>query len=462
MLSRAESDRFAIRDTAWRGHVVNCPDTEAAVSRLENNSVRTVGTLRLLSRADIDDVVSQTGVENGVASKVWWLWERAMEPVARPEPAASRAARHAEPPQDGYNGPVFYDLRTVEQILDIAKEPVETVAAGPRKTAQSLRAEACAGPGVGVRKRLAKSINKDAVRHIYHSVSEAAGYRSGVRAWAAFVLLAREIWPFARNAPIFPISEGLMLRWPVMFRNAKTARNYKSACVWASECLGAHCMWHTARVQRAFDGIARKNQQVSSHHTVITASMCAELVARAEHLGDHRFAAAVTLGYAFMLRMGDEFCKQTVEKLRIDERGDVVLSLSSRKNKPQGSRLVRRCCAGGRVCGGLCPHRAAGWLIRNTAPGDTLYTSYGEFLKDLRAYATAAGFDDAQRFGSHGLRRGATVDLASRPDTTLEQLMLAGEWSSKAWQKYASSASVTVMGVAEALVHAVSDDEPDA
>ena len=184
---------------------------------------------------------------------------------------------------------------------------------------------------------------------------------------------------------------------------------------------------------------------------------CRRLISRAISHGNRRFAAAVVIGYHFMLRMGSEYCNVDMSQISVNEKHDTRIVLRRRKNKPEGSVLIRPCCCN--KFPDFCPHKAVDWLKSSVNKGDSLYSSYANFLADLRLYAKLEGLEGAIYFGSHGFRRGAAVDLASLPDMTVEKLMLAGEWIADAWLQYVKTAEVKVTAVADALNAYDSDDE---
>ena len=125
------------------------------------------------------------------------------------------------------------------------------------------------------------------------------------------------------------------------------------------------------------------------------------------------FAALYLLAYAFMLRLPSEALP--VVAGRADDVPDaqavlfrvgdtVVLLLKRRKNKPHGSRLVRRCWC--RNSPSTCPVRMLGKMLDKSTVGQ-------RWFKDitLKFMLEKVGVANGARYRTHDLRRGHVVDL---------------------------------------------------
>ena len=119
----------------------------------------------------------------------------------------------------------YYKWEEVQRVFDMAKQEVSIKAAGgPRKVVEYMRMHMAQGAKTST---IARSIDRDATRHIYQSVKPGS-YMSGVRAWGAHIVMMRVLYPQHKSAPFFPVTEELILRWPPFFRNKQTANNYKT------------------------------------------------------------------------------------------------------------------------------------------------------------------------------------------------------------------------------------------
>ena len=324
----------------------------------------------------------------------------------------------------------------VEKVFKIAEQDTETSQArGPKATAVAIRPK---------NRREASNtkckIARDIVRQVYRSVkpTTARSYRSCISSWKEFVRSARMLWD--PMTPYFPVGEDVAIKYMATFASSASARNYRAALAWASDVMGIPDKepWNTKRLARAIEGIDATRNQNLSQHTVIRRDLCRQLVRVALDEGNKRFAAAVVLGYTFLLRMKSEFCELSREVFEVRKDNSVVLSLKQRKNK-KNCVYARSCtCEQDNL---MCPHCAVVWLYEETAPNEPMY-DYNKLLEELRYYGNKCNVCESERMGSHGFRRGAIVDLAETPGTTVEMLRVAGEWSerSQVWQRYAEGA----------------------
>ena len=120
------------------------------------------------------------------------------------------------------------------------------------------------------------------------------------------------------------------------------------------------------------------------------------------------------LSYAFLLRLPSEGLPITWEEgsnaLSL-ERGYLILVLARRKNKPEGSRLVRGCWCG--ECSATCPvHALTPWLT-SLPKGDKVFPNATAVsaLTTLREMLEELHIKDAWSYRTHDLRRGHATDL---------------------------------------------------
>ena len=123
---------------------------------------------------------------------------------------------------------------------------------------------------------------------------------------------------------------------------------------------------------------------------------------------------------------------QTVVTAQQDE---LIVALGRRKNKPGGSRLVRRCWCSESVH--TCPVHVLGPIVRNYPNGAPLFEgiSPSTARAKLREMLGAIGVAEPGAYRTHDLRRGHALDL-QLSGAPLWQILEAGEWTSPAFMKY--------------------------
>ena len=155
---------------------------------------------------------------------------------------------------------------------------------------------------------------------------------------------------------------------------------------------------------------------------------------------DARFAALFLVTYIFLLRLPSEALpitcgKDTSSHCLFLEDESLVLTLSRRKNRPQGSRLTRGCwCSESAI---TCPVHAIGRVIEEVEPGTALFegiTSTAALTK-LRETLQIAGVAKAGLYRCHDIRRGHAVDL-QMSGAPLHTILAAGDWRSPAFLDY--------------------------
>ena len=118
--------------------------------------------------------------------------------------------------------------------------------------------------------------------------------------------------------------------------------------------------------------------------------------------------------YAFLLRMPSEAIPARArvgERCLRLERGSLVLHLSRRKNKPEGSRLVRGCwCKESKT---TCPLHVLGPWLEDCTDGSPLFPSVtaAGALRVLRTMLADLAFPHAAEYRTHDFRRGHAKDL---------------------------------------------------
>ena len=78
--------------------------------------------------------------------------------------------------------------------------------------------------------------------------------------------------------------------------------------------------------------------------------------------------------------------------------------------------------------------------------------SAAQFIGCLRRHAASLGFPEADKLGSHALRRGMAQDIVDSGGT-LATLLRAGDWKSSAFVQYLRDAQVEDCAVAGLIIN---------
>ena len=176
------------------------------------------------------------------------------------------------------------------------------------------------------------------------------------------------------------------------------------------------------------------------------------------------------LAYTFLLRVPSEALPMVVGRagqyskaksvLYLGEADTLVLELSSRKNKPQGSKLIRKCCCSKHPKS--CAFHLLKPLLESAEPGAPLFADISpvDSVKRLRQLLFAIGHKDAGLYRPHDLRRGHAEDLrlAGEP---LWKILAAGEWRSAAFQAYLGLHKLDIDDAMNGVLEEDSDDDAE-
>ena len=265
--------------------------------------------------------------------------------------------------------------------------------------------------------------------------------RSGVRCWMAFV---DKFDPVKRR--YFPPSLELLLSWSTLFRSGQTLRNYlgylQTGCILFNVPV---TVFHEPALRKAKMSIDKAlNFKRRERMFISWEKVEAMVVWSAEHTESQRYALLFLFAYTFLLRTPSEAVPAVAGAIGVEtgsnaevflENDSLVLVLKRRKNRPEGSRLVRACsCHKTRHA---CTFHLIGQLVKDTPAGVPIFgniTASGA-VTALRHLLEAVGTERAQFYRPHDLRRGHAEDLrlAGAP---LCKILAAGEWRSPAFLQY--------------------------
>lgn len=184
-------------------------------------------------------------------------------------------------------------------------------------------------------------------------------FKSGVRHWIEFIAITHG--DDAVNFRAFPPRMDDVLAWTSTFRCAGTFCNYLSYVRCACHAIGCAApeVGHPALKRATVAIVKRSAFQPRAKLFIDKVCVTNMVMAVARELEEQKFAMLWLLSYTFLLRLPSEAlptCKGTPETAEVSEQqaviwrdGDFVcFRLLRRKNRPQGSGVLRRKCS----CGG--------------------------------------------------------------------------------------------------------------
>ena len=267
--------------------------------------------------------------------------------------------------------------------------------------------------------------------------------RSGLRLYIAFVQTL--VGPGA-DVSLFPPRIEWLQAWAQLFRSHRTFKNYlgfvTTGCMLVKVSVD---VFSSPEVVRAKNAIAKSGKFRAREKMWIRRSTVVAMVQWASTRPELAvFAHLFLVCYAFLLRLPSEglpmmvaSCEEgaTGQSTIIVGHDELVLILARRKNKPQGSRLVRKCWC--RECALTCPVHVLGPVFKAWPVDIPLFKSVtaAAASKKLREMLKAVGVQGSATYRTHDLRRGHALDL-QLSGAPLWQILQAGEWTSPAFLKY--------------------------
>ena len=172
-------------------------------------------------------------------------------------------------------------------------------------------------------------------------------------------------------------------------------------------------------------------------------------------------ANAIVVAWVWLLRVPSELLRIKRHQMVIEQgQKRIVLGPFKRKNRPEGSVMSRRCtCAATRnwTCG-VCAMIDLGQGLTNSMR--LVPVTLSHFRKSLRESLWRVGMSREHHHGTQDLRRGAAHQLATS-GCPLGQLMLAGQWSSRAWRRYPDLAEVDEAAISSLLLDQLDESDTD-
>ena len=267
--------------------------------------------------------------------------------------------------------------------------------------------------------------------------------RSGLQCYVAFV---KTMMGTGERAAPFPPRIEWLQAWSRLFRSARTFSNYigyvHTGCLVVK--APTDVFGHPA-LKRAKIAVEKAGGFVQREKLWIRRPRVEAMLRWAkDHQEFWRLAVLFLTAYVFLLRVPSEALPMVVSDGSSSCTGqsvifatdqEVVLTLRRRKNKPSGSRLIRRCWCS--ECQHTCPVHVLGPLLQGQECGQRFFEGItaASALTGLRHMLVAIGVGQAQAYRTHDLRRGHALDLQCS-GAPLWEILQAGEWTSPAFMKY--------------------------
>ena len=323
----------------------------------------------------------------------------------------------------------------LEHALAQTAPALQLAVAGPRKALRSLQAQ-----NLNVAQGVAwlESARLEAV--LGSCMRSLPSVRSGLQCYVAFV---KTLAGTGLHVAPFPPRIEWLQAWSRLFRNARTFSNYlgyvHTGClvVKAPTDVFEHPALKRAKAAVEKAGLFSRREKLWVRRPRVEAMMRWAK----KHPEFSRLAVLFLTAYAFLLRVPSEALPMVVadgssgQSVVVATDHEIILTLQRRKNRPAGSRLVRKCWCN--ECVHACPVHVLGALLRDTVPGSRIFegiTAAGA-LAGLRFMLGAVGVANASAYRTHDLRRGHALDLQCS-GAPLWEILAAGEWSSPAFLQY--------------------------
>jgi integrase len=225
-----------------------------------------------------------------------------------------------------------------------------------------------------------------------------------------------------------------LLAWSTLFRSGGTLSNYlsfvRTACIICEvdtqvgivlDCVADGLYARSVQVfdhpglRKAKASVAKSGLFQRREPQWLQREHVEQLLKLAERRPEFSMMARLfLLAYCFLLRVPSEAIPVRAREgdccLRL-EGDELVLVLKRRKNKPNGSRLVRSCwCSESRT---TCPVHVLGPALQRCGDGEMLFPGItaGSALSVLRSMLQLLGVPKAGQFRTHDFRRGHAKDL---------------------------------------------------
>ena len=247
-----------------------------------------------------------------------------------------------------------------------------------------------------------------------------------------------------------PRSTKDMMFWYAIFKNHSTARNYVGAVKWACSVVGVDTTWYNTDLHMVRDGHAKLTIKPDPTKYRIQQDVLAKLVTLADFQNLKEEADLFVIAYRFLFRVQSEAIpleagspsegtflpRPRHSSAFVDGGGRIVVRLQRRKNRPEGSLLIRVCSCRDKLGPACCAKCRLQKRISETPLGTKLFSINAEqLISTMKRLLTFIGVEHPNSYGLKAFRRGCATDmaLAGKP---LYEILQAGEWKSAAFREY--------------------------
>ena len=404
----------------------------------------------------------------GVSAAAGALINRA---IRRANTVVSEERRGVKRPRESERSVVCV-IEDIKQACAVKEQPGPIGRLWPQEVGTSLGPMAsCSALALAINEGLSPAVFTEQVMFdnvIQSAAKSIPSKMSGLKCWASFADQVLKV----RGAHLPPTPEGLAA-WSRVFHSSKVFGNYLAAVKFACEIRRLPTSaFNDEAIKRAKAAIARREPRPRAK-AFIRRELTARLMQLAESEHDKQGAMLYGICYSFLLRVRNEGLPLVSGIAGGPDRqlppqrhsgigvcgSELILKLASRKNKPHGSTLKRRCCCSS--CRTTCPvHVLAPWIESHPA-GTPLFQGMdgNSALKVLRRRLATLGIEwGPDDYRLHDFRRGHAQDLFEL-GATLKTILLAGEWRSPAFMSYLDMSEVECRAAME--IHMVESDEEE-
>ena len=330
------------------------------------------------------------------------------------------------------------------------------------------------GPAAKLAKLRKANVNNFKIRRFFR-VKAQKNALTGVRfCFGSFTSAIRCYYNFCelRETPPFPVKAISVIEWSSIFNPGATFNNYvnylKKACFYLDQPID----WATPAVSNIIKGLRLAGKAKLRFPNFIDSSL---VVAIMKHEGKSEFAQLAFLSFLFALRVPSEAL--TLERAyKRDELSDflpikgraliglrgpegqerLIIRLARRKNLPQGCIMARPCFCelSSEIAHQLCPvHFFWPLVTQRVRSGEKLFPSYSATKANnaLKAILTKLNVTHANKYSSHGFRRGAANELKAT-GSQWSTIATIGGWKSLAFKGYVDLTTEVDRDMAKLLI----------
>jgi hypothetical protein len=287
-------------------------------------------------------------------------------------------------------------------------------------------------------------------------------YISELRCWKRFCELL--------GVSPLPATSQTVKRFIGIFRNGRSARKYVQAVRWAHDYLELDISaWDTRSLAQVLRGSEKLTGELRKAKGVRW-DLLRRLVQFSIRFGRRMQAVIYVLAAAFLFRVPSELLPllfdnlqqhSQVREITVEGRPALEISLLKRKNRPQGSVLVRACTCPRETL--LCPVHALSLYVRSQGrlrQGKVFSVSCTGFTRQLREDLADLAVERPEDYSSQSFRRGTAQEMMSRPGARLADVLKAGEWSSASFMEYQNREEIDQMAILDLLCDEDDDEAP--